>query len=97
DSGAGLEICPGLAARPAEADRDPMNSTLDEPDRYRRLRELVDRAAEHPAAEWASFLERSARPTPPSGVRSCACWGTPRRPVRRASSNLPRRRPSRAP
>ena len=36
-----------------------MNSTLPyDPDRYRRLRELVDRAADRPAAEWASFLER---------------------------------------
>src|SRR5208337_4197370 len=59
DGGAGLGVRPGLASRPAQADRDPMNSTLPyDPDRYRQLRELVDRAAERPTAEWASFLER---------------------------------------
>ncbi len=42
-----------------------MNSTLPyDPDRYRRLRELVDRAAERPAAEWASFLERECPADP---------------------------------
>jgi hypothetical protein len=46
-----------------------MNSTLPyDPDRHRRLRELVDRAAERPAAEWASFLEREC-PTD-AGLRS---------------------------
>jgi hypothetical protein len=43
-----------------------MNSTLpSDPDRYRRLRELVDRAAERPAAEWVTFLEREC-PTDPA-------------------------------
>jgi len=42
-----------------------MNSTLSyDPDRYRQLRELVDRAAERPAAEWASFLERECPADP---------------------------------
>ena len=42
-----------------------MNSTLPyDPDRYRQLRELVDRAAERPAAEWASFLERECPADP---------------------------------
>ncbi len=36
-----------------------MNSTLaHDPHRYRRLRELIDRAAERPTAEWVAFLER---------------------------------------
>jgi hypothetical protein len=36
-----------------------MTTTLPpDPDRYRRLRELVDWAADQPAAEWATFLER---------------------------------------
>jgi serine/threonine protein kinase len=43
-----------------------MNSTLpSDPERYRRLRELVDRAAERPAAEWVTFLEREC-PTDPA-------------------------------
>ena len=43
-----------------------MNSTLPyDPDRYRQLHELVDRAAERPTAEWASFLEREC-PTDPA-------------------------------
>jgi hypothetical protein len=42
-----------------------MNSTLPhDPDRHRRLRELFDRAAERPAAEWASFLERECPDDP---------------------------------
>ena len=42
-----------------------MNSTHSyDPDRYRQLRELVDRAAERPAAEWASFLERECPADP---------------------------------
>ncbi len=42
-----------------------MNATVPhDPDRYRRLRELVDRAAERPAAEWASFLERECPDDP---------------------------------
>ena len=42
-----------------------MNSTLPyDPDRYRQLRELVDRAAERPTAEWAAFLEEEC-PTDP--------------------------------
>ena len=42
-----------------------MNSTLSyDPDRYRRLRELVDGAAERPTAEWAAFLEQEC-PTDP--------------------------------
>jgi hypothetical protein len=43
-----------------------MNSSLHhDPDRYRQLRDLVDRVAERPAAEWASFLERQC-PTDPT-------------------------------
>jgi serine/threonine protein kinase len=43
-----------------------MNSTLHyDPDRHRRLRELVDRPADRPAAEWAAFLEREC-PTDPA-------------------------------
>ena len=43
-----------------------MNSTFPyDSDRYRLLRELVDRAAERPTAEWASFLEREC-PTDPA-------------------------------
>ena len=42
-----------------------MNSTSPyDTDRYRRLRELVDRGAERPAAEWASFLERECPADP---------------------------------
>ena len=42
-----------------------MNSTLPyDADRYRLLRELVDRAAERPAAEWASFLEQECPADP---------------------------------
>jgi serine/threonine protein kinase len=43
-----------------------MNTTQPyDPDRYRRLRDLVDRAAERPSAEWASWLEREC-PTDPA-------------------------------
>jgi hypothetical protein len=43
-----------------------MNSTSPyDTDRYCRLRELVDRAAERPATEWGSFLEREY-PTDPA-------------------------------
>jgi serine/threonine protein kinase len=38
----------------------PINDT----ERYRRLRDLVDRAAERPAAEWAAFLERECPADP---------------------------------
>jgi hypothetical protein len=42
-----------------------MNSTLPcDPDRYRRLRELVDRAAERPASEWVTFLGRECATDP---------------------------------
>jgi serine/threonine-protein kinase len=37
----------------------------DDPERYRRLRDLVDRAAERPEGEWRSFLERAC-PSDPS-------------------------------
>ena len=42
-----------------------MNSSLPcDPERYSRLRELVDRAAERLEAEWPTFLEREC-PTDP--------------------------------
>jgi len=56
-----------------------MNSTLPyDPDRYRQLRELVDRAAERPAAEWALFLERECPADPTHQSFEVALFDSPR-------------------